>query len=317
MIFQDKPDAADAKVFLDIRKRIDLGGQEKGLLGLAFHPDYINNGYLYVNYTNKKNTVIARYMRSSDNPASADPASEKIILTFPQPYANHNGGQLAFGPDGYLYIGTGDGSSAGDPQNHAQDKTSLLGKILRIDVDHPDSGKPYGLPSDNVFAGNSKGYLEEIFAYGLRNPWRFSFDESGSLCVGDVGQDKREEVDLVENGKNYGWSIMEGTLVYKNIPGIDRTGMVPPLWEYDHSQGEAITGGYIYNGSQTPGLKGTYVYGDYVSGRIWALWSDSYKKVHNRELLKTVLKISSFGVDADGELRIVDLAGKLYRLQAN
>ena len=201
LVFADSPDVAEASVFLDLSDTIDRGGNEKGLLGLAFHPDYRQNGYLYVNYTNQTNTVIARYTLSANNPLEADPASEQILLTFSQPYANHNGGQLAFGPDGYLYIATGDGGSGGDPQNNAQNPSSLLGKILRIDVDQSGGGQNYGIPADNPFANNTQGYREEIYALGLRNPWRFSFDEQGTLWVADVGQSSREEIDLVELGQ--------------------------------------------------------------------------------------------------------------------
>jgi glucose/arabinose dehydrogenase len=313
-VFPDLPGTSKTSVFLDLRSRVEYGG-EKGLLGLAFHPDYQHNGYLYVNYTNRTNTVIARYTRRTDNPREADPASEQIILTFPQPYANHNGGQLAFGPDGNLYIAVGDGGSAGDPKNNAQNPATLLGKILRIDVDHPGNGKPYGIPADNPYAANGQGYREEIFALGLRNPWRFSFDQRGQLWAADVGQDSREEIDLVEKGKNYGWSAMEGTRAYKNIPGVNKDGLVPPLWEYGRSQGRCVTGGYVYGSDLLPQLKGKYIYGDYASGRIWALWIDGNRQVHNQELLDTNLRISSFGMDANGDLRIVDLSGKLYRLQ--
>ena len=314
----DSADTKDASVFLDLRDRIDAGGNEKGLLGLAFHPDYKNNGYLYVNYTTADSTVIARYTRSPDNPMTADPASEEVLLTFKQPYSNHNGGQLAFGPDGYLYIGTGDGGSGGDPQNNAQNTASYLGKILRIDVDRPSNGKTYGIPADNPYAGNTQGNVEEIYAVGMRNPWRFSFDQNGILWVGDVGQDTMEEIDQVKNGGNYGWSVMEGTLTYKDVPGADTAAMIPPIWEYKHNgQDECITGGYVYASDKLPDLKGRYIYGDYVSGRIWALWPDASGKVQNQELLQTGLNISSFGLDADGDLLIVDLAGKLYRLAAS
>ncbi|MHB1314517.1 MAG: PQQ-dependent sugar dehydrogenase [Christensenellales bacterium] len=314
-VFKDRSDTADIYTFLDLSDRVDLGGNEKGLLGLAFHPDYQQNGYLYVNYTNQNSTVIARYTRRSDNPREADPASEQILLSFPQPYENHNGGQLDFGPDGYLYIATGDGGSGGDPQNNGQNPDSLLGKILRIDVDHPGNGKLYGIPADNPYSGNGQGYQEEIYALGLRNPWRFSFDERGSLWVADVGQSSREEIDLVEKGRNYGWNVMEGTLDFKSNPGVNKGELMPPVWEYNRDQGACVTGGYVYGSGLIPDLKGKYIYGDFVSGRIWALWIDDSKQVHNQELLDTNLHISSFGIDANGDLRIVDLSGKLYRLQ--
>lgn len=314
-VFSDSADAADAGVFLDLSGKVSTDGNEKGLLGLAFHPDYKNNGYLYVDYTDSKGTVIARYTRRADNPKEADTASEQVLLTFPQPYANHNGGQLVFGPDGYLYIGTGDGGSGGDPQNNAQNASSYLGKILRIDVDHPSGGKAYGIPEDNPYAGNVKGQLEEIYALGMRNPWRFSFDANGTFWVADVGQDTMEEIDQVISGGNYGWSVMEGTLPYKDVPGADTAAMIPPIWEYRHDQGESVTGGYVYAGSAIPDLKGRYIYGDFISGRIWALWLDADGNAQNELLLESGLRISSFGLDADGGLRIVDLGGKVYRLE--
>jgi glucose/arabinose dehydrogenase len=314
-IFADRADVETAQVFLDLSSLVDTSGQEKGLLGLAFHPDFAQNGFFYVNYTNRKGTVIARYTRQSGNSRAADPGSSQTILVFPQPYANHNGGHLAFGPDKYLYIAAGDGGSSGDPQNNAQNRANLLGKILRIDVDHPAGGANYGIPADNPFAGNDQGFREEIFAYGLRNPWRFSFDSQGVLWAADVGQNKREEIDLIEKGGNYGWSVREGTLVYKTGKGVDLASLIPPVWEYDHSQGESITGGYVYEGEQATHLKGIYIYGDYISGRIWALWIDSARVVHNSLLLDTDLNIASFGTDANGELLVVDLKGKIYRLK--
>ena len=313
-VFEDRSDVDKTLTFLDISQRIDSSKQEKGLLGLAFHPDYQRNGYLYVNYTNQDYTVISRFTRRENNSLEADPASELVLLTIRQPYANHNGGQLAFGPDGCLYIATGDGGSSGDPQNNAQDRASLLGKILRIDVDRPVNDKPYGIPDDNPFAGNIRGYSEEIFALGLRNPWRFSFDGAGNLWVADVGQNKLEEIDLVENGRNYGWSALEGSLPFREIPGVNLAQMVLPIWEYDREQGKCVTGGYVYDGDLSASLKGTYIYGDFISGRIWALWDFSERQVKNQLLLETGLMISSFGIDAFGELRIVDYAGKLYRL---
>lgn len=309
-IFADSPDAPEAAVFLDLSGNVSTDGIEKGLLGLAFHPDYRDNGYLYVNYTDAKGTVIARYTRRADNPMQADPASEKILLTFPQPYANHNGGQLAFGPDGYLYIGTGDGGSGGDPQNNAQNLSSFLGKILRIDVDGASGGKAYGIPADNPYAGNNEGNVEEIYAVGMRNPWRFSFDQDGTLWAGDVGQDTMEEIDLVTNGGNYGWSVMEGTLGFKDIPGVDKADLIPPIWEYRHDQGKSVTGGYVYQSGAIPDLIGRYIYGDFVSGKIWALWLDADGKAQNELLIESGLNISSFGLDAGGDIRIVDLGGQ-------
>ena len=260
-VFSDSPDASDASVFLDLSGVIDDSANEKGLLGLAFHPDYAQNGYFYVNYTDNSGTVIARY--TSKSAREADPDSAEILLTFPQPYSNHNGGQLAFGPDGYLYIGTGDGGNSGDPHYNAQNPASLLGKILRIDVDNPGAGMPYGIPADNPYFGNTDGYREEIYALGLRNPWRFSFDGAGVLWVADVGQNAWEEIDIVENGGNYGWNVMEGAHGYKDNPDVDPAALIPPIWEYAHGDhNDCITGGYVYSSDAIPDLKGRYIYGD-------------------------------------------------------
>ncbi len=313
--FENNADADTTQVFLDLSGKIDISYVEKGLLGLAFHPDFKENGYFYVNYTTLNGTVIARYSLDTENPESADISSEKILLTFPQPYKNHKGGQLEFGPDGYLYIATGDGGSGGDPHNNAQNLSSYLGKILRIDVDKATGGRSYGIPSDNPFAGNKEGYLEEIYAYGLRNPWRFSFDRDRNLLwAGDVGQDRMEEIDIIESGKNYGWRIMEGTLEYSPSSSVNAELLTPPVWEYGRSEGGCIIGGLVYYGSSTPGLVGAYIYGDYMSGRIWALRLDNNSKPINAELLKTDLEISSFGTDSSRELYIVDLRGKIYKL---
>jgi glucose/arabinose dehydrogenase len=313
--FDNNPDADSAQVFLDLSNQIDSSSQEKGLLGLAFHPDFKENGYFYVNYTTSSSTVIARFALDSNNPKIGDITSQKVLLSFAQPFANHNGGQLAFGPDGYLYIAAGDGGSAGDPHNNAQNLKTYLGKILRIDVAKTSPPKEYGIPSDNPFVGNSEGYLEEIYAYGLRNPWRFSFDQERNLLwAADVGQNRREEIDIIEKGNNYGWRIMEGTLEYSSSPAVNIEGLQPPLWEYGRSLGGCIIGGYVCYGKNTPSLRGAYVYGDYISGKIWALWLDNKKNPRNQELVDTDLQISSFGLDDNQELYIVDFKGKLYKL---
>lgn len=282
----------DALVFLDIQDRV-LSGGEQGLLGLEFHPNYINNGYFYVNYImpNPTRTIISRFTISNENPNQANKNSEHIILEITQPFSNHNGGQLAFGPDGYLYIGLGDGGGGGDPFGNAQNKSTLLGKILRIDVNPIFPEGNYTIPNENPFARNSLGYREEIYAYGFRNPWRFSFDFlTGKLWVGDVGQSRIEEVDIVENGKNYGWNIMEGNECYNVAFGCNETGLEFPIFDYDHTLGNAIIGGYVYRGSALPELKGSYIYGDYGSGKIWALFPDGT----NLLLGESNLNISSF-----------------------
>jgi glucose/arabinose dehydrogenase len=315
-VFENDVNTETSTVFLDITSNVTYGG-EQGLLGLAFDPDYQNNGYFYINYVtdNPRRTIIARYNTSTDNPNEADVESELILLEIEQPFTNHNGGNLAFGPDGYLYIGTGDGGSAGDPYKNAQNQSTLLGKILRIDVTSTSQGRNYSIPDDNPLAGNLLGYKEEIFAVGFRNPWRFSFDaESQRLWVADVGQQEREEIDLVEKGKNYGWNIMEGSLPYA---GGDQEGLELPIWEYGHDQGNAVIGGYVYHGPTATMLTGSYIYGDYGSGKIWALTLNETGEATNILLSDTSLNILSFGLDEKNELYICASDGKIYGLNAS
>jgi glucose/arabinose dehydrogenase len=305
-----------ATPFLDIADRVSCCG-ERGVLSVAFPPGYAAKGHFYVDYTDKGgNTVVARY-RLTANPDVADPASEQVVLTVSQPYANHNGGQLAFGPhDGYLYIGMGDGGSSGDPENRAQDPAELLGKLLRIDV---ESGiTPYTVPSSNPFT-RTPGYRPEIWALGLRNPWRFAFDrQTGDLYIGDVGQNQREEVDYqpaaFRGGANYGWRIMEGFHCY-NPADCSPTDLTLPIAEYDHSQGCAVTGGGVYRGSSPGELQGTYIFGDYCSGRIWGLHQDGGWRTS--QLLRAPFGISTFGEDEAGEVYVADYAGgAIYRITA-
>lgn len=316
MIFTDSEETVTADVFLDLSGIVNTGGTEQGLLGLAFHPNYSDNGYFYVNYTDENGTVIARYTQDSNDPRKADPSSGVVILSFDQPYANHNGGQLDFGPDGYLYIATGDGGAAGDPENNAQNPANLLGKILRIDVDTQQDGMMYAIPSDNPFFGNTEGFRAEIFAYGLRNPWRFSFDSEGTLWVADVGQGQYEEIDQVVSGGNYGWSAKEGYSDYETIQGMNMESVIDPIHTYDHSVGTCITGGYVYEGNLLPELQGTYIFGDYVTGNIWALWIEENGDLYVMGLNDTDLYISSFGLTSDGEIRIVDYSGQIYKISA-
>ncbi|MBN1302155.1 MAG: PQQ-dependent sugar dehydrogenase [Melioribacteraceae bacterium] len=317
-VFQNDKNTTMKKTFLDIRDKV-LSGGEQGLLGLAFDPGYKNNGYFYVDYTtsNPRRTVIARY-RVSGYADIADSESEQIILEVEQPYTNHNGGQIAFGPDGYLYISLGDGGSGGDPQNHAQNLASLLGKMLRIDVRNYDSGKKYSIPDDNPLKGNSKNYREEIYAWGLRNVWRFSFDGERKLWAADVGQNALEEINIIESGKNYGWRIMEGLTCYNPSSGCDMTGLTLPVWQYGHNSegGYSITGGYVYAGSDAPELKGKYIYGDFVSGKIWALELTGQTPV-NTLLFSTDYSISTFGVDENGELFFAHYSGRIYKFESN
>ncbi len=321
-VFENSPKVQEAALFLNLRDRVFSGHSEEGLLGLAFHPRFKDNGFFYVNYTanNPRRTVIARFQTKDATRQEGDPHSEQILLEIPQPYGNHKGGKLAFGPDGYLYIAMGDGGSGGDPHGHGQNRSSLLGKILRIDVDHPASEKNYGIPKDNPFAGNTQGFKEEIFAYGLRNPWRFSFDtKTGWLWASDVGQDKPyEEVDIIEKGKNYGWNIMEGKHCYNPPKNCVRDGLTLPIWEYTADMGRSVTGGYVYRGQNLPGLQGSYIYGDFVSGRVWRLLYDGTNAPINELIFhNSNLYPASFGVDAQGELYVCSFDGNIYQLVAS
>ncbi len=310
--------------FLDIRERVDSGG-EKGLLAVAFHPRYADNGLLYVNYTTRRAgklyTHVSRLRRAARN--RADRGAETVLLRVEQPYSNHNGGQLAFGPDGYLYIGLGDGGAANDPHDHAQNLGSLLGKILRIDVDRSTDALPYAIPRDNPFV-NRTGARGEIWAYGLRNPWRFAFDAaSGRLYAADVGQNAVEEIDVIERGGNYGWRIMEGDICTPAFGAdCERRGLTPPIHVYRHPQGFSVTGGFVYRGASVPGLCGVYLFADYVTQRLWGLRYDGARVAAHRELLGPAalerllgrlrlgsLQISSFGEDARRELYVADHGG--------
>lgn len=309
--------AVQAEPFLDIRARVDSGGSEQGLLGLAFHPEFEQNGRLFLYYSAAPDgdSVISRFQANASRTA-ADPDSEVVLLTQEQPAANHNGGMLAFGPDGMLYAGLGDGGSAGDPWNNGQSLDTWLGKLLRIDV---DAAEPYAAPADNPFVGQ-EGARPEIWAYGLRNPWRFSFDRAtGDLYIADVGQNLWEEVNVQpadsRGGENYGWKVMEGRRCFASST-CDRAGLVLPLAEYDHNQGCSITGGYVYRGAAQPSLQGAYFYGDYCSGFIWALSRSGDEGWQSNLLLKSGLPISSFGETEDGEVLVVGMNGGVYRLQA-
>jgi glucose/arabinose dehydrogenase len=317
-VFQNDPNVTSAKVFLNITDIVVSGG-ERGLLGLAFHPDYENNGYFYVNYTGGSplKTFVSRFQVST-NPDSAIKSSELVLISFTQPYTNHNGGQVSFGPDGYLYIATGDGGSGGDPQSNGQNKSVLLGKILRIDVNGTSGSNNYSIPADNPFANNLSGWREEIFAYGLRNPWRFSFDPvtNWNWCA-DVGQNVWEEINIIQNGKNYGWKIMEGAHCYSPSTGCDTSGLTFPIFEYAHNSagGYSVTGGFVYRGPNVPQLYGKYIYADYVSQKIWGLTYDGVNQAVNELLINSAgIGISSFGVDQYNELYICALSnGKIYK----
>ncbi|MFW9805626.1 MAG: PQQ-dependent sugar dehydrogenase, partial [Candidatus Thorarchaeota archaeon] len=314
-VFNNTHDVNETHIFLDISHLVSEEGNEMGLLGLAFHPQFESNGYFFVDYTasNPRRTVIARYQVNDMNQANM--TSERVILEILQPYTNHNGGQIAFGPDDYLYIAMGDGGSGGDPLGNGQNKTSLLGALLRIDVDQTDFDLNYSIPDSNPFHGNTMGFAEEIFAYGLRNPWRFSFDfESGLLFAADVGQNTIEEIDIVESGDNYGWNIKEGSQCYASAE-CDDTGLIDPIWEYTHDLGHSVTGGYVYHGSELTQLQGKYIYGDFVSGRIWSLEYQNGFTVSNVEIFDTSIGISSFGIDESNELYVLSFSGSIYRIE--
>jgi glucose/arabinose dehydrogenase len=305
--------------FLDIRDRVGSGGNEQGLLGIAFHPEFIKNGYFYVNYTDKQgNTVIARFSVIQDNNSNlkGDPASESILLQVNQPYANHNGGQLVFGPDGYLWIGLGDGGSQGDPNGNGQSSQTLLGKILRIDVDH---GSPYVIPADNPYTKG--GGLPEIWAIGLRNPWRFSFDMlTGDLFIGDVGQNSWEEIDRLPAGYvstpvNFGWNRREGSHPYSDQANANTIGLTEPIFDYGHDSGCSVTGGFVYRGKDLPDFQGVYLFGDYCSGLVWGAVPKDQNSWDTRILFSTGYQIASFGEDQNGEIYLLDLNGSIYRLE--
>jgi glucose/arabinose dehydrogenase len=307
--------------FLDLSGMVTPinGYSEQGLLGLAFHPDYAENGRFFVDYTDRNGTsIVAEYAVSADDPNVADSGSARVLLRVEQPYANHNGGMLAFGPDGYLYISLGDGGSAGDPQGNAQNPWTLLGSILRLDVDTPpQGGAAYSIPVDNPYSDNGLG-LPELWAIGLRNVWRFSFDRAtGDLYLADVGQDQWEEVDFQEagfsGGANYGWNRYEGTHPYSG--GDAPRGMVLPIAEYSHSEGGcSISGGYVYRGADLPDLEGAYFFGDWCTGNIWATYRDEAEEWQTNLFLPTSgHMITSFGEDEAGELYVVDHSGSLWR----
>lgn len=328
------------KLFADLRDRVHnplMPGDERGLLGLAFHPNYQSNGFVFLNYIDKDDYTIVSRFNVSINPNLLDTASEKILIRLKQPFSNHNGGHMVFGPDGYLYISLGDGGKWGDPFNHAQQLDNLFGKILRIDV---DNGKPYSIPNDNPFVNeeNAKG---EIWLYGLRNVWRFSFDrETGDVYLGDVGQDMWEEIDFIPaeeaGGQNFGWRIMEGNHCYNPKENCDTTGVLP-IFEYPNDanymkvltgfdepnvDGCSVTGGYVYRGKNIPEFYGTYFFADYCSGNIWTFKEVNGKVTHFQNRTDEINLgggtftnyISSFGEDNDGELYIVDYNGAVYKI---
>ncbi len=321
-VFDNDTATATGSTFLNISGRVQSGG-ERGLLGIAFHPDFATNGEVFLSYTatGQLTSVISRF-RSIDGNLTLDPASEEPLLYVIQLQSNHNGGDIHFGPDGFLYAGFGDGGGGGDPGNNGQNTMSLLGAMLRIDV---DVASGYAIPATippNPFDGNAQcvqgsgaAACPEIFAWGFRNPWRFSFDSAtGDLWVGDVGQGAWEEIDRVSIGENYGWNTREGAHCYPPGSACDATGLTDPITEYDRSDGQSITGGYVYRGMEYPDLIGYYVFGDFVSGRIWAVAADSPIGTTAIELADTGHSIAAFAEGVDGELYVVDYGGSIHQL---
>jgi glucose/arabinose dehydrogenase len=310
--FDNRPDVEEASVFLDFRGRASAWNEgpmanEQGLLGLALHPEFHRNGQFFINYTRPKTheTVISRMRIDANQPSVADPDSEEVLLVIPQPFQNHNGGSIEFGPDGMLYIAMGDGGARNDPRANGQNRSQFLGAILRIDVGRKTGDLPYAIPTDNPFV-NQDGIQPEVFAYGFRNPWRIAFDKNtGNLWCGDVGQDLWEEVNIVSAGGNYGWSVREGSYSFGNRtlqPDAAKT--LDPVWAYDHQAGKSITGGRVYRSQRIPSLHGKYLYADYVSGRIWALTHQDgvQEAVRNEQLVAGGMPVMAFGEDADGEV---------------
>jgi glucose/arabinose dehydrogenase len=330
-VWPNDAQANEMKTFLDIRNRVQYhdNENEEGLLGLAFHPRYRQNGEFFVYYTQKRRrpnephlSIISRFRVSRDDPNRGDADSEEVIMRIRQPYWNHNGGTIVFGPDGYLYIGLGDGGARDDPHGNGQNLTTLLGSILRIDVDHKDDGREYAIPKDNPFADRGREARGEIWACGIRNVWRIAFDrQTGELWAGDVGQDTWEEIDIVRRGGNYGWNLREGmhpampkdTRAPQGSP--PRPDLIEPIWEYHHDVGKSITGGHVYRGRQVPQLEGAYLYGDYVTGQIWALWYDRKQRqvTANREIQPKGTPLMSFGEDDEGEVYFVTQEGGIYK----
>ncbi|MBT4499594.1 MAG: glucose sorbosone dehydrogenase, partial [Gemmatimonadetes bacterium] len=313
LVFPNRDDVDTAALFLDLRDAINSGPGEAGLLSIAFHPRYVANGLFYVYYTyGGLISRISEFHVSTGDPDRADISGERILLEIRQPAGNHNGGQLAFDPDGYLYIGLGDGGAADDRYKNGQNPTTLLGSILRIDVDRTDDGLEYAIPPENPFIDHPEGRREEIWAWGLRNPWRFSFDLlTGDLWVGDVGQNRWEEIDLIERGGNYGWNAMEGSHCF-NPPTDCRTdGLILPIAEYDHGAGRSVTGGYVSRGSRLVRLQGTYLYGDFVTRTIWGLRYADGRVTESQVVARSPSPVASFGEDESGEVYVVGYDGKI------
>ena len=311
-VFENDPSVEKTKIFLDLTEKVhdwkSPGSNEEGLLGLAFHPNYKQNGEFFVYYTSadikSRKSIVSRFHVSKDDADKADQSSEEVVMTIGQPFANHNGGSIVFGKDGYLYIALGDGGGRNDPFANGQNLGERMGSILRIDINKKDSGKNYAIPADNPFK-NREGARPEIYAYGFRNIWRMTTDpETGTIWASDVGQDLWEEIDIVKAGGNYGWSSRESTHAFGNIDALEIDELVEPVWEYDHQIGKSITGGHVYRSSRLPELAGAYLYADYVTGRVWALQydADAGKVVKNSSIASSGIPVVAFGQDDQGEV---------------
>ncbi|NOZ39102.1 MAG: PQQ-dependent sugar dehydrogenase [Planctomycetes bacterium] len=321
--FRNSPETKQVTTFLDIRDRVafDDKENEEGFLGLAFHPQFAKNGQLFVFYTPKdepRRSVISRFRVSAEDANRADPNSEEILLTVPEPYWNHNGGTVAFGPDGYLYIALGDGGAGKDPHKNGQNLQTLLGTILRIDIDHHENDRLYAIPADNPFVGKDSA-RGEIWAYGLRNVWRHSFDrKTGDCWAADVGQDTWEEINLIRRGGNYGWNLREGRHAFGPEGSKPREDLIEPIWEYGREYGKSITGGHVYRGKKVPELVGAYLYADYVSGHLWALWCNTQtgEVTANRTLRTQGAPVMTFGEDDQGEVYFTSPQGDILKFSS-
>lgn len=315
-------DIEEPLVFFDMEQRVTYNDyeNEEGFLGLAFHPDFRQNGYFFVYYTTRQEphtSVISRFSVDPDHPHRARSDSEVELLRIRQPYWNHNGGNLVFGPDGFLYISLGDGGAANDPHGHGQNLSTLFGSILRIDVNRQSDGKNYAIPPDNPFVGRPKA-CPEIYAYGLRNVWGMAFDPAtGTLWAADVGQDLWEEINIIVKGGNYGWNLREGKHRFGRTGSEARADLIDPVWEYHHSVGKSITGGVVYRGKRFPELAGCFLYADYITGKLWALRYDYRQRrvVANHPLRDTGMPIISFGLDHEQEVYLTDAFGFIYELE--
>ena len=319
MAIPSGPGPSEAAVFLDIRELVSDAGNEEGLLGLAFDPDFDSNGHFYVYYSaaNPRRSVVSRFTAETSGAAAVEPETELVIMEIPQPYKNHNGGQLAFGPDAMLYISLGDGGLGGDPQGNGQNPSTLLGSILRIDVSGLGPVEGYQVPPDNPFVA-SPNARDEIWAYGFRNPWRFSFDpQTGDLWAADVGQNSYEEVDLVVRGGNYGWNTLEGRHCFFPRSGCDSSGTLLPVIEYGANEGCSVIGGYVYRGTRIPSLAGAYLYGDFCSGEVHGFRYENGEVIGHALLIDSGFRITSFGEDSDGEIYVLSQDGGIYMLKAD